>query len=169
VTWRPRSRPGESLNSSRDANIRDDHDLRWHALATALNVDPSSVISATEQPRTGYNLARRLLGVLRGLGAECMKDGLGRADMAALIPRFRTMDGWWENAKEAVEATEKRRRTENGRRGPGNECLVCLERERTVALNPCNHLAVCDQCAKAIGTCPYCGRPIESRAYLFVP
>lgn len=139
-------------------------------LALALDVDPSSVKSATEQPHTGYNLARRLLGVLRGRSAEEMEGGLRRANMAGLVPRFRTMSGWWENGQEAINPAEKRRRTENRPdRAAGNECIVCLERERTVAFSPCNHLAVCEECAKTIGECPFCRRPIENRVYLFVP
>jgi hypothetical protein len=41
-------------------------------------------------------------------------------------------------------------------------CVVCMERTRVLALDPCGHLCTCDECAKQLSKCPICNKPIKS-------
>lgn len=38
-------------------------------------------------------------------------------------------------------------------------CVVCLERERSVAFVPCGHLSLCTECASQLSECPICRAP----------
>lgn len=48
-----------------------------------------------------------------------------------------------------------------------NECIVCMESEKTHALVPCGHCYYCKECAKAITKCCVCRRKIESVIKIF--
>jgi len=41
------------------------------------------------------------------------------------------------------------------------KCCVCREVERQVLLRPCQHLALCNACARRIDKCPLCRRGID--------
>ncbi|XP_017874284.1 PREDICTED: RING finger protein unkempt isoform X2 [Drosophila arizonae] len=36
------------------------------------------------------------------------------------------------------------------------KCMKCEENNRTVTLEPCNHLSICNTCAGSVTECPYC-------------
>ena len=40
-------------------------------------------------------------------------------------------------------------------------CVVCLDREREVVLDPCRHFCLCKQCSESLGKCPICRQHIE--------
>ena len=40
-------------------------------------------------------------------------------------------------------------------------CVVCLDQEREVVLDPCRHYCLCRQCSDNLITCPMCRRRIE--------
>ena len=42
-------------------------------------------------------------------------------------------------------------------------CVMCLEEERSVLLQPCWHLVSCKSCADKVGICPVCRTQIEGR------
>ena len=40
-------------------------------------------------------------------------------------------------------------------------CVVCLDREREVVLDPCRHYCLCRECSNSLSKCPMCRRRIE--------
>ena len=40
-------------------------------------------------------------------------------------------------------------------------CVICYVQSRSIVLEPCNHLILCEKCARNVQTCPYCRIPIE--------
>ncbi len=40
-------------------------------------------------------------------------------------------------------------------------CVVCFDEKRSVALGPCGHLCLCDNCVKILKTCPMCRANIQ--------
>ncbi|XP_068153040.1 RING finger protein unkempt isoform X2 [Drosophila tropicalis] len=40
------------------------------------------------------------------------------------------------------------------------KCMNCEENNRTVTLEPCNHLSICNTCAGSVTECPYCQVPV---------
>ncbi|XP_016931574.3 RING finger protein unkempt isoform X2 [Drosophila suzukii] len=40
------------------------------------------------------------------------------------------------------------------------KCMKCEENNRTVTLEPCNHLSICNSCAGSVTECPYCQVPV---------
>lgn len=45
-----------------------------------------------------------------------------------------------------------------------NLCMKCEEHSRSVMLVPCNHIVLCEQCAKTTRECPYCQSAIVPQA-----
>ncbi|XP_030369894.1 RING finger protein unkempt isoform X2 [Scaptodrosophila lebanonensis] len=54
-----------------------------------------------------------------------------------------------------LEEVEKVLYTENAKK-----CMNCEENNRTVTLEPCNHLSICNTCAGSVTECPYCQVPV---------
>eukprot|EP00736_Rhodelphis_marinus_P003361 Rmarinus@m.7059 len=48
----------------------------------------------------------------------------------------------------------------------GSECVICLTDPRNMAVLPCRHLCLCQDCAKTLGTqstgCPVCRGPVQA-------
>ncbi|XP_014663186.1 PREDICTED: putative E3 ubiquitin-protein ligase UNKL isoform X2 [Priapulus caudatus] len=44
------------------------------------------------------------------------------------------------------------------------KCLVCQEKNRTVAILPCNHYVLCETCAPQQQECPYCHQTITQKS-----
>ncbi|XP_076449927.1 uncharacterized protein LOC143286183 [Babylonia areolata] len=70
-----------------------------------------------------------------------------------------------------LEANRRRAAAQGGDAGavlsdddPGVDllCKVCYDRERTVMLMPCRHLAVCQPCGQILQSCPVCHSGVES-------
>lgn len=36
------------------------------------------------------------------------------------------------------------------------KCIICFDRARAVALQPCFHLVICEECKESLGSCPVC-------------
>ena len=56
--------------------------------------------------------------------------------------------------------------------GPtGAECVFCLSRIPVMALLPCGHVCVCEQCAPLVGdnACPLCRCAVSSIARVYLP
>jgi hypothetical protein len=43
------------------------------------------------------------------------------------------------------------------------ECVLCQTYVKSVALEPCQHLCVCEQCAAELDACPFCQSPVAPR------
>lgn len=43
------------------------------------------------------------------------------------------------------------------------ECTVCMDKERSILLEPCKHLALCESCANKCQECPLCRATITSK------
>ena len=80
--------------------------------------------------------------------------------------------------EEVVERVHKRQRPgpEDAARsvpdpGPGpaeeKECPVCMESDKTIALDPCGHM-LCGNCVKYVRKCPICRRDIRSVLRVFI-
>ncbi|XP_034487531.1 RING finger protein unkempt isoform X2 [Drosophila innubila] len=54
-----------------------------------------------------------------------------------------------------LEEVEKVLYLENAKK-----CMKCEENNRTVTLEPCNHLSICNTCAGSVTECPYCQVPV---------
>lgn len=42
-------------------------------------------------------------------------------------------------------------------------CVVCLDKQKTILLQPCNHLCLCENCEATMTTCPLCRQRIERK------
>lgn len=49
------------------------------------------------------------------------------------------------------------------------KCMVCQEKNRSVAVMPCNHYVLCDMCAPKRTECPYCHSQITQRSNIVLP
>ena len=51
----------------------------------------------------------------------------------------------------------------------GNECVICYERPKDTLLQPCNHIAVCGQCASMLNPniCPVCRTAIQAKLKVY--
>ncbi|XP_076366619.1 putative E3 ubiquitin-protein ligase UNKL isoform X1 [Tachypleus tridentatus] len=49
------------------------------------------------------------------------------------------------------------------------KCMVCENQNRSVALLPCNHYVLCNQCAPHQSKCPYCQADIAQRSSMTMP
>ena len=51
---------------------------------------------------------------------------------------------------------------------PKRECVVCYDKEPTMAMIPCGHVCACDDCAEFLRDCPMCRAPVleARRIYL---
>ena len=58
----------------------------------------------------------------------------------------------------------KRRREEECVR----HCVVCHERAREVAFDPCGHFVCCSECGLRVSTCPLCRGAIERNLRIYV-
>jgi hypothetical protein len=47
-------------------------------------------------------------------------------------------------------------------------CLICEERKLAVLFRPCNHVCVCEVCARAVDACPICRGRIAAREKVFI-
>jgi len=54
-----------------------------------------------------------------------------------------------------------------GTRPREQECTVCMNRQAEVALDPCGHLCVCQQCAGSVAHCPVCRGSIHKRLRVY--
>uniref|UniRef100_F6Y8I1 RING-type domain-containing protein n=1 Tax=Ciona intestinalis TaxID=7719 RepID=F6Y8I1_CIOIN len=48
-------------------------------------------------------------------------------------------------------------------------CKVCLNRDATIAFNPCGHLCVCQSCSPRLNACPICRRSIQQKIRIYFP
>ena len=62
------------------------------------------------------------------------------------------------------KASRKRRREEECVR----HCVVCHERAREVAFDPCGHFVCCSECGLRVSTCPLCRGAIEKKLRIYV-
>ena len=49
-----------------------------------------------------------------------------------------------------------------------SNCVVCLERAREVAFDPCGHFVCCSECGLRVSTCPLCRGAIERNLRIYV-
>ena len=47
-----------------------------------------------------------------------------------------------------------------------DECCICLDKNCSVLLLPCNHFIVCEDCMNYINMCPICNTDIYSYNFL---
>ena len=48
-------------------------------------------------------------------------------------------------------------------------CVVCVDRERSLVLQPCKHFCVCAKCKLKLKKCPICEVKIDSRVRVSSP
>ena len=49
-----------------------------------------------------------------------------------------------------------------------SNCVVCHERAREVAFDPCGHFVCCSECGLRVSTCPLCRGTIERKLRIYV-
>jgi hypothetical protein len=49
------------------------------------------------------------------------------------------------------------------------KCVVCQEKNRNVAVLPCNHYVLCEGCAAKQVSCPFCHTTISQRTNMLLP
>ena len=93
------------------------------------------------------------LVVMRDAGG-CLKEvaaaALKELDLAAIASRMQKLE----------KSSRKRRRVRH--------CVVCLERAREVAFDPCGHFVCCSECGERMSTCPLCRGTIERNLRIYV-
>jgi len=48
------------------------------------------------------------------------------------------------------------------------QCVICLENQRNVMLQPCGHAQVCQRCSYEISECPTCRAKISHRLRMYL-
>ena len=48
------------------------------------------------------------------------------------------------------------------------ECVVCMVKEPVMAVMPCGHLCLCEDCDSTVTICPVCRRCVESLSRIYV-
>ena len=89
-------------------------------------------------------------GRLKKVAAAALKA----LDLAAIASQLQTLE----------KASRKRRREEACVR----LCVVCHERVREVAFDPCGHFVCCSECGLRVATCPLCRGSIEKKLRIYV-
>ena len=49
-----------------------------------------------------------------------------------------------------------------------SNCVVCHERAREVAFDPCGHFVCCSECGERVSTCPLCRVTIQGKLRIYV-
>ncbi len=49
------------------------------------------------------------------------------------------------------------------------KCVVCMDNNLEVAVLPCGHLCMCQECASSIHQCPMCRVSIEKTFRVYLP
>ena len=62
-----------------------------------------------------------------------------------------------------MDALSRMHRERSERRQSAVNCVICLDKEKTILLRPCNHLCLCERCEATVQTCPLCRQGIEER------
>jgi len=57
-----------------------------------------------------------------------------------------------------------RRKTRRGRAW----CVVCLENLQEMAIDPCGHMSMCEECMKSVKDCPVCRGPIHKAMKIII-
>lgn len=71
-----------------------------------------------------------------------------------------------KDSEDLLQVTHLRTELEKTR-----ECIVCMDKERRQAVQPCGHFAYCEQCVVEIvagGVCSVCQQPVEGSAAVFL-
>jgi len=55
-----------------------------------------------------------------------------------------------------------------GRTGARPWCVVCMAKPEEVAVDPCGHLSMCQDCGNKVNACPVCRGPIEKLLRVYV-
>jgi ankyrin repeat protein len=63
---------------------------------------------------------------------------------------------------------KKRRRDEPFQAMELTACVVCLERNRTMRLDPCGHFVSCSECSEKMETCPICREKITDKMVVYL-
>ena len=51
-----------------------------------------------------------------------------------------------------------------------NKCVICLDKSVSIALQPCGHLCICQNCVKKMqNECPICRSAFQSTLRIFFP
>ena len=87
---------------------------------------------------------------------KAAEAALETLNLATIASRLQTL--------EAEKASRKRRREEECVR----HCVVCHERAREVAFDPCGHFVCCSECGLRVSTCPLCRGAIERNLRIYV-
>ena len=107
---------------------------------------------------------KRENSVITDMAAKIVSTQIQIAALEALVPAS-------EGIVHAAEQAELKLR-EAVLRQQGDrldeECVVCLENQRTTALIPCGHRAVCNTCARDMKECPLCRAAVTSTQRVFL-
>ena len=49
-----------------------------------------------------------------------------------------------------------------------NHCCVCLEIDKTIMLDPCKHVCVCEKCSSGLVVCPLCRTQITNKTKVYI-
>jgi len=76
-----------------------------------------------------------------------------------------TLEGQSKSLKDQIHDLEEKNKSLNDRvQNSENDCVICLERSKSMACVPCGHYVLCKECSSEIisnsGICPICRRHI---------
>jgi chromosome segregation ATPase len=49
-----------------------------------------------------------------------------------------------------------------------NDCIICQEREKVIALVPCGHKCICESCSERISLCPICNTQSSGKFRIYL-
>lgn len=64
---------------------------------------------------------------------------------------------------ETTEALARMQRQSVQRAQSARCCVVCLDRQKSLLLRPCNHMCLCEACGNSVQECPLCRKTIVER------
>merc|ERR1712039_1101210 len=111
-------------------------------LHLSRNKEVASLAAELGDARVEMGQLRRELQRLRGVPEE-----LAALPTSMLHTLHETLSAALRNVHAELESRTK--------------CCVCREVERKVLLRPCQHLALCNACARRVDKCPLCRSNIE--------
>lgn len=113
--------------------------------ATPPNADsPGTLVTA---PSSGHSTPMSHAGSLKG--APHASQRRGSAHNSMMSSGYRSGSG-------------------SGGGGSRPWCVICMAKPEEVAVDPCGHLSMCEQCGSLVKSCPVCRGPINKLLRVFV-
>uniref|UniRef100_A0A914HL54 RING-type domain-containing protein n=1 Tax=Globodera rostochiensis TaxID=31243 RepID=A0A914HL54_GLORO len=148
--------------------------FKWPELDNDLFVEIGMLFAnVREQECLTLDKIERVKGTRKNLDTICKKiDQINRY-------QFNVPDSWnvelCANSKfqhvitHIITNRGEKRRLSDIIGSNSTKCVMCMEKERETAFDPCGHLFTCNKCSKNLTKCPICDMKIEAKLTIYKP